>query len=236
MLRVQQAGPHWARLSGACSQEAAAAAASGGGARRGRSAELGKLKGQAEAGAQRAHPTPPPYGPKHSVGSVRESGAQEKGKQTAPAGNIAQSGRPPERPPLRDVLRLGDVQLAHSAATQQDADGTLPDRRLLIFDVLGRRADGQLIRYRAMADTSSTGEFISPQAAKRGGFEIASGSFGHAVEAFGSITPLTQRAVGVQLTFNGELSGSGLPAVHSSSNDLTVAPLSGYDILLGRGY
>ena len=98
---------------------------------------------------------------------MRESGAQEKGKQTAQAGHIAQSGRPPERPPLRDVLRLVDVQLAHSAATQQDAGDTLPDRRLLIFDVLGRRADGHLIRYRAMADTGSTGEFISPQAAKR---------------------------------------------------------------------
>jgi RNase H-like domain found in reverse transcriptase/Reverse transcriptase (RNA-dependent DNA polymerase)/Integrase zinc binding domain/Chromo (CHRromatin Organisation MOdifier) domain len=153
-----------------------------------------------------------------------------------PAGDIVKSGRPPERPPLHDVLRLVDVQLAHSTATQEHAGYTLPDRRLLIFDVLGRRADGQLIRFRAMADTGSTGEFISPQAAKRGGFQLASGSFGHAVEAFGSSTPLTQRALGVQLTFNGELSGSGLAAAHSSINDLTVAPLCGYDILLGTRF
>ena len=137
---------------------------------------------------------------------------------------------------LPDIARLVDVQLAHSAATHEQPGYTLPDRRLLVFDVLARRADGQLLRYRAMADTGSTGEFISPQAVKRGGFALLEGAFGHAVEAFGNSTSLTQRATDVQLTFNGELAGSGLAAMHSSTHDLTVAPLSGYDILLGTRF
>src|SRR4029079_424331 len=45
-----------------------------------------------------------------------------------------------------------------------------------------------------------------------------------------------QRAQAVPLTFNGARTGSGLATVHSSVNDLTVAPLSGYDILLGTRF
>ena len=180
---------------------------------------------------------------------MRERTAQASGQAqpTAAAASADDASRvqeqaPPEQPLAQrqkqppDILRLVDVQLAHSAATQEQPGYTLPDRRLLIFDVLVRRADGQLIRFRAMGDTGSTGEFISPQAARRGGFELARGAFGHAVEAFGSSTPLTERAVGVQLTFNGELAGSGLSAVHTSSHELTVAPLTGYDILLGTRF
>ena len=168
---------------------------------------------------------------------------RERSAQTSEQAREQASGAvPPVQPPAPrqkqppDIVRLVDAQLAHSAATQEQPGYTLPDRRLLIFDVLARRADGQLLRFRAMADTGSTGEFISPQAARRGGFELARGAFGHAAEAFGSRTPLTERAQGVQLTFNGELAGSGLSAVHCSSHDLTVAPLSGYDILLGTRF
>ena len=162
---------------------------------------------------------------------------QTRPLQTAQKHGTAASTRQPTRAHGGGtVLRLPDAQLAHAVGIGDATEEAPPDRRLMIFDAMARAADDQLRQFRVMSDTGSTGEFMSPQAAKRGGYTLTTGEFGWAQEAFGTRTPLTQQAQGVTISLTGEFAGSGLAAVHTTTHTFTIAPLSGYDILLGTGF
>ena len=198
------------------------------------------------AGSQHdAKPTLPPTGPKHSVGSVHERGVQQQDHAAAPQQQLQQQKLqdPQQRIGAATVTEKLRAPVVHAARTALarlpgaiEPEPAPPDRRLLIFHALAQCADGQVRQFRVMADSGSTGEFISTQAAKRGGWAVTTGNFGSALEAFGNSTPLTQQVQNVQLTFTGERTGSGLTALHTSLSDFTVAPLSGYDILLGTRF
>ena len=188
-----------------------------------------------------AKPTLPPTGPKHSVGSVHERGVQDNRTQLPQQQQQQQQQQRIGAAVITETLRAPIVHaartaLARTAGAVEEPEPTPPDRRLIIFNVLAKCADGQMRQFRVMADSGSTGEFISTQAAKRGGWTLIAGNFGSALEAFGNSTALTQRVQDVQLSFTGERVGSGLAALHTSTNDFTVAPLSGYDILLGTRF
>ena len=182
-----------------------------------------------------AKPTLPSTSPKHSVGSVHShtAGVQHQPQPPTPNSNPHRIGAAV----VTDTLQAPVVHAARTAlARTSDAiepEPAPPDRRLLIFNALAKCADGQLRQFRVMLDSGSTGEFISTQAVKRGGWTVTDGNFGVALEAFGNSTPLMQRVQHVQLSFTGERTGSGLATLHTSVSDFTVAPLSGYDILLG---
>ena len=192
-----------------------------------------------------AKPTLPSKGPKHSVGSVHERSVQQQDHVAVPQLQLQQQKlqSPQQRigaATVTEKLRAPVVHAARTALARSpgatEPEPAPPDRRLLIFHALAQCADGQVRQFRVMADSGSTGEFISTQAAKRGGWLVTTGNFGSALEAFGNSTPLTQQVQKVQLSFTGERAGSGLAALHTSTSDLTVAPLSGYDILLGTRF
>jgi hypothetical protein len=87
-----------------------------------------------------------------------------------------------------------------------------------------------------LIDCGATGEFVSPEAAARLELNLTEGRFGWAIEAFGKETQLTQCAKQVELEFLGIQETSDSSKAIGSIANFTVAPLCGFDFLLGMSY
>jgi hypothetical protein len=115
-------------------------------------------------------------------------------------------------------------------------DDELDSRLIIIMARVRRHATDEWQSVTVLIDCGATGEFVSQEAAERLGLTLTEGKYGRAIEAFGQETMLTRCAKQVELEFLGIQETSDSSKAISSLLDLTVAPLCGFDFLLGMSY
>jgi hypothetical protein len=193
--------------------------------------------GQAGASCD-APPKPPPEGPNLPLGHLPEQKAGQNVQKDV-SDRLLASRKEGEVDPgemefrvLKVTHLVGQFDRICSATGEDEAD-----RRLIIIMAHCRKNSeeaGQQVT--VLIDCGATGEFVSLEAANRLGLTLTEGKFGSAIEAFGQKTMLTQCAKQVELEFLGIQEGSGSSTSIRTTADFTVAPLHGFDFLLGMSY
>ena len=134
------------------------------------------------------------------------------------------------------ILKV-DHLAEHFDRINSTTDPDEADTRLIIIQARCRKnREDEWQQITVLIDCGATGQFVSPQAAERLGLPLTDGRFGRAIEAFGKETLLTQCAKQVELQFIGLQEASDSRTSIGSIADFTVAPLHGFDFLLGMSY
>ena len=142
----------------------------------------------------------------------------------------------------------GGVQLQEGGIKLRICPGARkisPTQRLFILRGYARATHGaregklRSVEIRAMLDTGSEGDFMSPSLAIKLGARIATGRFGIAVGVFGEEKPIEKKVQDVDLEFRGIQQSSGLAHTFSANKDILIAPhelSSTYDMILGQPF